>query len=593
MSYEIAVVFGIIGIAMLLFFTERLSIDTVSILVMVVFMVTGILEVEEGLAGFSNYATVTIGAMFVISAAILKTGLLDTFIQLMNRQAERGTFFLLLTIMLVSGLLSAFINDTAVVALLMPAVIQLGRKNDIPVSQLLMPLSFGALMGGVCTLLGTSTNILVSGIAGREGLPEFGVFEMSKGGIVFFAVGIFYILTIGRWLIPKRKSASDLSESTNLGNYLVEVTVGEEFEQLDEPIYKQSIFKKLGFEVLQIVRSDGKKIRVYPNTSIQKGDLIRVSGEKEDLAKLEKEKGISLKSELEWSAENLTDEDQKIVEAMVTPQSRLINRTLASFNFRNLLPEMVVLGIRHRPGLMDTLVKKTRLNPGDILLIRAPAESIHSIDKKNDLLLLTESKAKNINKLQSILTLLTLIAVIALAALNILPIAVSAVAGAVLVILFNSLDPKEAYDAIDWKVIFMLAGVLSMGAALEKTGGAEYLGNLITENLQEYGPRAVLAGVFGLTFLLTNVMSNNATAAILAPIAISIAENIGVESRPFLMAVTFAASLSFMTPMGYQTNTMIYNPGNYKFKDYLIVGTPLNLILWILAIWLIPLLYPF
>ncbi|WP_297334820.1 SLC13 family permease [Algoriphagus sp.] len=593
MTFEIGLVFGIIGVAMILFFTERLSIDTVSILVMVTFLITGILDIKEGLAGFSNYATITIGAMFVISAAILKTGLLDTFIQLMNRQAERGSFFLLLTIMLVSGLLSAFINDTAVVALLMPAVIQMGRKNEIPVSQLLMPLSFGALMGGVSTLLGTSTNILVSGIAEREGLPEFGVFEMTKGGIVFFAVGILYILTIGKWLIPKRKSASDLSDSTNLGNYLVEIMINEDFEQLDEPIFKQSIFKKLGIEILQIVRADGKKVRVYPNSSIQEGDLIRVTIEKNALEKIKKEKGISLKTELEWNQENLTDEDQKIIEAMVTPQSRLINRTLDSFNFRNLLPEMVVLGIRHRPGLMDTLVKKTRLNPGDILLLRSPKESVHSLDKKNDLLLLTENKVKNINKVQSMLTLFTLIAVIALAALNILPIVVSAVSGAVLVILFNSIDPKEAYEAIDWKVIFMLAGVLSMGAALEKTGGAEFLGNLITENLREYGPRAVLAGVFGLTFLLTNVMSNNATAAILAPIAISIADNIGVESRPFLMAVTFAASLSFMTPMGYQTNTMIYNPGNYKFKDYLIVGSPLNIIFWVLAIWLIPLLYPF
>lgn len=593
MTFEIGLVFSIIGVSMLLFFSERFSIDTVSILIMVTLIITGILDLKEGFAGFSNYATITIAAMFVVSSAILKTGLLDKFISIMTKQADKGYFALTLSLMLIAGILSAFINDTAVVALLMPAVIQLGKKKDIPPSRLLIPLSFGALMGGVCTLLGTSTNMLVSGIAEREGLPEFGIFEMSKGGLVFFAVGIVYILLIGKWLIPNRKAKEGISDSSNLGKYLSEISIDEDYEQLNEPVFKQKVFNSLGVEAIQIIRSSGQKIKVYPNTSVQEGDVIRITCEKSVIEKLDSTEGISIKSELEWSHENLTDEEENIYEAMVTPQSNLINRKINSINFRNLHPGVVVIGIRHRSGLMDTLTKKAQLNPGDILLLRASEESIYSIDQSKNLLLLSASESQSTNTFQSVLTVLILIGIIGLSALSILPIALSAVAGAVVLILFKSLEPKEAYEAIDWKVIFMLAGVLSMGAALEKTGGATYLGALITGNLEEYGPRAVLGGVFGLTFLLTNVMSNNATAAILAPIAISIAENIGVESRPFLMAVTFAASLSFMTPMGYQTNTMIYNPGNYKFKDYLIVGTPLNIIFWILAIWLIPILYPF
>lgn len=593
MPQDVWIVYSIISLAIILFFTEKFTIDTVAIGVTVLFMLFGILELEEGLAGFSNSATITVAAMFVISQAIFRTGILNQFSNYLSDQAEKSEPKLILSLMISAGLLSAVINDTAVVALLMPSVIHICEKNQIPPSKLLMPLSFGALMGGICTLLGTSTNILVSGIAEKSGLPPFGVFEMSAMGLVFLAVGALYMISLGSWLLPKRKVKSGLSESLDLGNYVVEVTITHAYENLEEPILNQKLFKDGSIKALQIVRENGKKVKVYPNTPVAQGDVIRIISDQVNLGKLEKVKGIEIKAELDWKEESVTDEEEKLFEAVITPHSYLINKSIKSINFRHLFDQVLVIGIRHRAGLFDTLLSKASLKPGDILLLRATEESIQSVDKSEDLLLISARKVVNLNKTQVILTLSTLALVIGLAAFGVFPITLTAVAGAIVMITLRSISPDEAYKAIDWKVIFMLAGVLSMGSALEKTGGAALIGDGVVTVFGSFGPRAVLSAIFGLTFLLTNVMSNNAAAALLAPIAISIAVGLDVDSRPFLMAVTFAASLSFMTPMGYQTNTMIYNPGNYRFTDFLKVGTPLNILFWILATFGIPIFFPF
>lgn len=593
MTIEIGLTLGIIFLAMILFFTERFSIDAISIGVMVLFLVTGVLDVSEGLSGFANSATITVAAMFVISAALFNTGVMDQFRHRLSEQAQKSEFTLMLTLMASAGILSAFINDTAVVALLMPTVIKLSKSNDIPASKLLIPLSFGALLGGVCTLFGTSTNILVSGIVESSGLPPFGIFEMTKMGIVFLVLGILYMLFIGRFLLPKRKSKNKFNDSIDLGNYLSEIIITDKFEQQDVPISKQKIFNLLQIKALQIVRSDQRKVRVYPNTPIQVGDIIRITSDKESLEKIKNYPGIILKVDLEWKEELITDSEERLYEAVITPNSFLVNQSIKSLNFKELFNQVFVIGIRLRSGMMSKKLTKTDLRAGDILLLRATEDRITSIQDSDGLVLISQTPSKVLDKSRIIMAILVLVAVIGISVFNVLPIVVSALAGALCMILLKVLKAEQAYKAIDWKVILMLAGILSMGTALEKTGGSELLGQVIVEGIGEYGPRVVLSALFGITFMMTNVMSNNATAALLAPIAISIAGVLEVDSRPLLMAVTFAASLSFMTPMGYQTNTMVYSPGNYRFKDYLIVGTPLNILFWIVATLLIPVFFPF
>ncbi len=593
MGFETSLVFGIIGLAVILFFTEKFTMDTVAIGVMVLFMLFGVLDIKEGMAGFSNSATITVAAMFVISQAIFKTGILDQFSNYLGSQAQKSETKLILTLMLSTGLLSALINDTAVVALLMPAVISISQKNNIPASKLLMPLSFGSLMGGICTLLGTSTNILVSGIAEKAGFESFGVFEMSGMGILFLIAGTVYMISLGKWLMPKRDAKTDFSDTLDLGNYVIDILVNEDFEQLQEPIFKQKIFSNGSLQALHIIRENGKRTRVYPNTAVLVGDTIRVACSQEELEKIQQTKGIEIKTELDWNEETLTNEEEKLFEAMVTPNSFLINKSVQSIKLRQLLENVMVIGIRHRSGILENMLSKTTLKPGDILLLRASEDAVQAINNSEDLLLLSSKKVTVLNKTQTILTLAIMAMVIGLAAFGVFPITLTAVAGAVLMVLLKSISPEDAYKSIDWKVIFMLAGVLSMGAALEKTGGSQIIGEWVVSTFGGMGPRVVLSAIFALTFLLTNVMSNNASAALLAPIAISIASGLDVDTRPFLMAVTFGASLSFMTPMGYQTNTMIYNPGNYRFGDFMKVGAPLNILFWIIASIFIPIFFPF
>lgn len=593
MTPEIISVLIIIAVTMVLFLWEKFSIDTISITVMLTFMVTGILSFEEGVAGFSNPATITVGAMFVISAAVFKTGSLNSITILFLRMSRKNEYTFLLTLMIFSGLLSAFINDTAVVALLMPTVLKIAKDSGIPPSKLLMPLSFGALMGGVCTLLGTSTNILVSGIATNYGSKPFGIFEMSGMGILFLVSGIAYMMTIGQWLTPRRKPSRDMSETFDMGDYITEIFVTEKFEDTGKSIKMSSLFIDYNVDPIQIIRKTGEVINAYKYTVIREGDTIRVRCDKDTLTQIRNIQGIELKIDLKLKDEDFRSQGHKLYEMVVPPNSSLINNTVKSFDFRATYPGLTVLAIRHRDDILFKKLKHTKISAGDVLLVRGDEEMVDQIKGSENLLIISEENTPRLNWKKTAFTIFIVIGVITAAAFKLMPIPIAAIMGVVLLVMFKSITAEEAYRSIEWKVLFMLAGILSMGAALEKTGAANLLASTLVDQLGQYGPRTILSVVFFVTFMATNVMSNNATAALLAPIAISIASALEVSDRPFLMAVTFAASLSFMTPMGYQTNTMIYTPGNYKFIDYIKVGTPLNLLYWAIATFCIPIFFPF
>lgn len=591
-TYEIAVVLGIIFIAVVLFITEKLSVDIVSILVMLLFMGTGVLNTEEGLAGFSNPATITVGAMFVISASIFRTGILNNVGTILTKVGKRNYTLCLVTIMALAGVLSAFINDTAVVALFMPIVIQVSKDSNISASKLLMPLSFGALMGGVCTLIGTSTNILVSGIAMKQGEKAIGMFEMAPVGIVLLITGTLYMVFVGHRLLPHRKPNESLAEHFDMGEYLSEITVLPEFKSVGKNISQIEFVRDIGVDVLEIIRPNNVKIKANPFSQIRAMDKLLILSDLDKLKKIGDIPGIRIKKEQKFSESKFESEATKLYEGIVTPNSALDGKTLQEVNF-SLVYGAWVLAIRHRLGILGKKIHEARLRSGDVLLLVANPKEIDRVRNSGDILLVSEKLTSEFRYEKTIPALIIIIGVIMAAALNISPIVLSASVGVMLLILLRVINVKEAYRSIEWKVIFLLAGVLSMGTALEKTGAAQLLSSGLVNSLGLLGPHAVLSGMFLLTFMATNFMSNNATAALLAPIAIATAEGMGISTRPLLMAITFAASLSFMTPIGYQTNTMIYGPGNYRFKDYLKVGTPLNILLWIVASLLIPVFFPF
>jgi len=592
-SLEIIITLGIIAIAIFLFVRETFSIDTVSIMVMVLFMVTGILSPEEGFSGFNNSATITVGAMFVLSAAIFKSGVLNNVTLLLVKSAKTNYYLLLVIIMSITGLLSAFINDTAVVAMFMPVVLKVAKDSGIAPSRLLMPLSFGSLMGGVCTLVGTSTNILVSGIAANHGLEPFGMFELSKAGIWFLIAGILYMVSVGSWLLPNRQGGKNLADDYEMDNYIAEVKLLEAFSSKPIAINKSSFVQDNDLDILKIIRNN-KSYQPSPGFVLHVGDVLKLRCNIETLKELESSKKVEIvQSGQSILKEEVEKEEMRLIEVMINPDSRYSGKSISKLRFRQAFSNAPVLAIRSRNEIIHEKLTEVSLRTGDILLLRVNDEQYETINENRNFFIISETKTENFELKKAVPIIAIVAMAIVSAAAGWLPIVLSASMATLLLIVLRFISPEEAYNSIQWKVIFMLAGVLSMGLALEKTGAAAILGNLINDSLGQFGPRIIVSAFFFITFMATNVMSNNASAALLAPIAIVTAESMGISARPLLMAVTFAASLSFMTPMGYQTNTMIYGPGNYRFVDYLKIGTPLNIILWIIASFTIPYFFPF
>lgn len=593
MTVEIGIVLGIILLALVLFVLEWLSIDTVSILVMVAFMAAGILTPEEGFKGFTNPATLTVGAMFVISYTVFHTGALSQVGRLLEQASKVSYFFLLLAIMAVTSVLSGLVNNTAVVALLIPVVLNLSNRQQLYASRLLMPLSFAGIMGGVCTLIGTSTNILVSGIAEERGLSPIGMFEMTGAGLVFLVAGFVYMLLGGHRLLPKREQGDRLEDIYDMGHFITQLHIEPDSPFVGEMLKNASLVKEHKLEVLQIAKSAGDRLPPSADTSLEAGDTLTVRSKAEDLKDIARADHLRIISPEQFDASEALESSQ-LFEALVAPESQFVGKSISEAPFTEISETASLLGIRSRQEITSQKLDEVRLQAGDVLLIRAAPEAMKYFHKSSDLLVITEMEEEEKERSQYMWpAILILAGVIATAALGLAPIVLTASAGALLLVLIGAITTQDAYRAIDWQVIFMLAGVLSMGAALEKTGADQLLGNVIAEELGALGPRFVLSGFFLLTLLASNIMSNNASAALMAPIAITVASKLGVEARPFLMTVTYAASLSFMLPMGYQTNTMIYTPGNYQVKDYLRVGAPLTLIFWVIATFVLPLFFPF
>jgi di/tricarboxylate transporter len=581
-------VFAIILVALVLFATEPVPIDVTAIGIMVALMVLGTdgplnltqISAAEGLSGFSSSATLTVLAMFILSAGVQRTGI----VQLLGRWVANITRDSLsrqlgATMGLV-GPISGFINNTAAVAILLPMVTDLAHEGKTSPSKLLIPLSYASMFGGMLTVIGTSTNILASDIFARiQGRP-FSMFEFTALGVVVSIAGVVYLLTVGRYLLPERiRAEDDLTEEFGMAEYLTEVVVRE-----DSPIVGQTIQEALeetdfDVDLVQLIRGNQVFLEPLAPKVIQAGDVFAVRTDRDTLVDLLDAEGLDLVTGVTVDEAELeqAEQGQNLVEVVIAPGSFLAGESLASTNFRQRY-DATVLALRRGGEVIRQRMDRLSLRVGDTLLVQATADSIERLNTNRNFIVAQEIERPDFRRSKVPLAVGIVGAVVAVAALDILPIVVSALAGSVAMVVTGCLKPTEVYDSIQWNVIFLLAGVIPLGIAMEQTGGADFIAELVVGSSGSLPLLGVVGLLYLVTALLTNVISNNASVVLMVPVAFESALQVGGDPFAFVLAVTFAASTAFMTPVGYQTNLFVYGPGGYRFTDYVKVGTPLQLV---------------
>lgn len=588
------VVFGLILLALVLFATERFPIDVTAILVMVLLMVLQPwtqISAREGISGFANPATITVLAMLILSTGINRTGLVQLIGRKMSSFAGNDRRKQLAATIGVTGPLSGFINNTPVVAILVPVIADLAHEGKTSPSKLLMPLSFASMLGGTLTLIGTSTNILASDIAaqlGAEspdlGLQAFGMFEFTKLGVVVFAVGALYLMTVGVRLLPERIPADeDLVEEYALQEYLADVAV-----PADSSLIGQTVGEALGdddgVDVLQLIRYGERFDEPLDRKEIHENDTLRLRTNRETLEYIIDVEGLTLSGGPRTEDDlHPNDEEPVLVEVVVPSGSFLVGETLASSSFRQRY-DAHVLAFRTRGDVVRDRFEDIRIRVGDTLLVQAPPESLTRLVENEDFIVAHEFDEVTYRSEKIPFAVGIIVGVVALPALNILPIVVSALAGVVAMIFTGVLKPTELYSAVEWNVIFLLAGVIPLGIALQQTGAAALLGDAVAATGTFLPPIGVLWVFYLATGLLTSVISNNASVVLMIPVAANAAQSVGASAFAFVLAVTFAASTAFMTPVGYQTNLFVYGPGGYTFSDFIRVGAPLQFLLSIVTV---------
>ncbi|WP_158601783.1 SLC13 family permease [Solilutibacter pythonis] len=587
MSTEIWMTFAVLAGAVYLFVTEKLPVDVVAMLVLASVMVLGLVSPREALSGFSSEATVTVAAMFVLSAGIQRSGILAGLGDMLSR--IRWPWLFALVMMMLAVAISAFVNNTAVVAVFLPLVIAAAGAIRQSPSKMLIPLSYAAQFGGVCTLVGTSTNLLVHSVAQQSGLPGFTLFEFTRLGLWFVAAGTAYLMLTRGFLLPDY-GIPDSGADEHRGRWQVDMVVGE----------KSPAIGKLGAEALPVDIGDAYLLEIYrdghilprPRASeIRAGDRLLLRGTWEQIEKARK----ALKMEFDEVARDLVADpaaERVHAEVLIAPGSHLIGRNLSALRFGHVY-RVRVHGLQ-RPGLaLRTPLHHAALQAGDTLLIDTTPRALEALRTEPGLVLLREREQPRVDGMRALLSVGIMFGAILLSAFEIMPIVASALLGCVALVVLRCLRPEEAYGGIDWRVIMLLAGVLPLGIALQNSGGAEWIAHGALSLIGNGNPLMTLAMFYLLTAVMTELMSNNASAVLVAPIAIASAEAMGVDAKPFLVAVAFAASTSFATPVGYQTNTMVYTAGGYRFADFLRIGVPLNLLFFVMAVLLIPRYFPF
>lgn len=592
MTFEILLLLGIIAFTITAFVREWMPMDVIALTCLGLLLLFDLVSPTEAISGFSNPAVITVMMMFVLSAALVASGLVTKLGYKITEHpgsSARKTSILLLTLVAV---VSAVINNTAAVTVFMPVAIHLARHFKMSPSKILLPLSYAAIFGGTCTLLGTSTNLLVSSLATEHGAEAFSVFEFLYLGSIFMVVGLGYNIFIMMPYLPSRSILSSLTRKYHLSGFLTELKVPPASRLVGRTVVEEHISERFQINVLEIIRDDTKISSDLRNTQVKAGDILLVRGGVEDLVALKAQLGLLLLTDIKLQDKDLSDKHTILAEVQLNPSSSLVGSTLKEIDFRRRFGSFV-LALNRTGKSIQEKIAWIALEGWDTLLIFGPRSRVEALYDMADFTPLGERDLRLRLSKGWWISAVIISAVVVLSATGVIPILKAALLGAIALLVTRSVTIQQVYSSIDWSVIFLLASILPLGIAMENTG----LGTLFGAGLgwvgSQYGAFVMLAVLYFATSLLTSFFSNNASAVLLVPVAFNAAATLQVDSKPFLMAVAFAASASFMTPMGYQTNAMVYSPGNYRFNDYLKFGTPLQLIFCVIATILIPVFWPF
>ena len=580
---DMLVVFGIIAVAFVLFVTEYVRVDVTALLVLVLLVILQPwtqVSAADGLSGFSNEATITVLAMLILSEGVRRTGVVQLVGTRVAAAVGNSELKQLLATIGLAGPTSGLVNNTPVVALLVPVISDVARKGGTSPSKLLIPLSYASMFGGTLTLIGTSTNLLTSSLSAELINRPFSMFEFTQIGVIVLVIGSIYLVTIAPRLLPERVDVGDDSlEEYDMEGFVTEVDVTEQSPLVGTPLGKAFDDVDGEIDLLQVVR-DRMCLRPQPTETIQAGDVLVIRSDHDTLVEVAEHGDLTFRADARTDRRDLEsgEDDQTVVEVVIPSGSDLAGETATTAAFSEQY-NATVLAIRRGDSVLRQELREIELKTGDVLLVQVPEENIDLLSNTRDLVFISEDAQPEYREGKIFLALGILVSVVGLAALNLLPIVISALLGVVVMVATGVLTPSELYEGVDWSVIFLLAGVIPLGIAMTETGAAELLGAAVASTSVMLPNIAVLYLFYVLTGLLTEAVSNNASAALMVPVGISTANAVGANPFAFVLAVTFAASTAFLTPIGYQTNLFVYGPGGYRFSDYFRVGAPLQLVL--------------
>jgi len=583
---EIIIVLALLLIAIILFATEKLSVDIVTLIMLIVLCATRIVTPAEAYAGFSSDFIVILASIFVLTAALEETGILEFMIARLVRVASRGPNILLLLVMLISGIISAFMNNTTVTAMFVSPLIGVSRKLKTSTSKILMPLAYASILGGTCTLIGTSTNVAVSGYIEKAGFDPVGMFELTGIGSIIFIVGIAYMMTIGKSMLPNHQETA-LMEEYKMQKYITEILI-----QPDSPLVGQVVYAsdltKMRFKMLNIIRGEEKFLPDY-RTRIQAGDTILVEGDLDNLIQIRETKGVEIVADVELE-DALQSNDIRLAEILITAQSNLIRHTIRDIDFQRRFG-LVVIAVSRQGETIRSKIGEVRLRLGDILLVQGTRERLNFVRTNQHMALLEQFAPVLFKKRKGLITITCFTMAIILGSFDILPLSISFLAAAVISILLKCITTEKAYEAIDWRLLILIGGMTAFGTAMENSGAAKFLATGIVDLLLPFGKMGILAGFIFLTVFLTQPMSNAAAALVIVPVAIQTATTLGSDPRTFAITIMLAASVSLVTPFE-PSCILVYGPGKYKFSDFMKIGSGLTFLLMLIILFMVPVFWP-